>query len=158
MNGFERMTPHAAILFANMYYVFYGIDRVNKPMNFIDNGLTKGLLVLLCAAMLPTLARLWRAALERRTKRSRRASAQWGRLLFAGVNTLLCAVFLALLLADALLPGKMLMLNEFVKAWILAMCIVSQWNAICAVARGRAYERYASRRTAASQMRASRPR
>lgn len=44
----KRMLPHAAILVCNMYIVFYLIDRVNTAMNFIDNGLTKGLLLILC--------------------------------------------------------------------------------------------------------------
>ncbi len=37
----RSITPHIAILTANMYYVFWGIDRVNKSMNFIDNVYTK---------------------------------------------------------------------------------------------------------------------
>ena len=41
----RAMLPHAAILIANMYIVFFLIDRVNSAMNFIDNGLTKGLLL-----------------------------------------------------------------------------------------------------------------
>ena len=46
----KRMLPHVAILVCNMYIVFYLIDRVNTAMNFIDNGLTKGLLLILCIA------------------------------------------------------------------------------------------------------------
>ena len=42
------MLPHGAILIANMYIVFFLIDRVNPAMNFIDNGLTKGLLLAMC--------------------------------------------------------------------------------------------------------------
>ena len=45
----ERLLPHGAILICNMYIVFYLIDRVNTAMNFIDNGLTKSLLLVLCA-------------------------------------------------------------------------------------------------------------
>ena len=48
----ERLLPHAAILICNMYIVFFLIDRVNTAMNFIDNGLTKGLLLLLCLVTL----------------------------------------------------------------------------------------------------------
>ena len=58
MKGIRGMLPHAAILCANMYYVFYGIDRVNRQMNFIDNGLTRAVLaaMCLCAALrFPTL-------------------------------------------------------------------------------------------------------
>lgn len=46
-NRVRRLLPHAAILICNMYVVFYLIDRVNTAMNFIDNRLTKGLLILL---------------------------------------------------------------------------------------------------------------
>lgn len=49
-NRLRRMLPHAVILICNMYVVFFLIDRVNPAMNFIDNGLTKGLLLLLSAA------------------------------------------------------------------------------------------------------------
>ena len=48
----RAMLPHAAILIANMYIVFFLIDRVNTAMNFIDNGLTKGLLFVMCALVL----------------------------------------------------------------------------------------------------------
>ena len=47
-NKIQRLLPHGAILICNMYIVFYLIDRVNKAMCFIDNGLTKGLLVIMC--------------------------------------------------------------------------------------------------------------
>ena len=48
LDRLRRLLPHAAILICNMYIVFFLIDRVNKAMNFIDNGLTKGLLAALC--------------------------------------------------------------------------------------------------------------
>ena len=41
----DRLVPHVAIVIAGMLVVFFLIDRVNKAMNFIDNGLTKGLLL-----------------------------------------------------------------------------------------------------------------
>ena len=47
-NRLRRLLPHAAILICNMYIVFFLIDRVNNAMNFIDNRLTKGLLLALC--------------------------------------------------------------------------------------------------------------
>ena len=43
----RKVLPHAAILLSNMYIVFYLIDRVNSAMCFIDNRITKALLVLL---------------------------------------------------------------------------------------------------------------
>ncbi len=47
-NRLRRLLPHAAILICDMYIVFFLIDRVNTAMNFIDNRLTKGLLLALC--------------------------------------------------------------------------------------------------------------
>ena len=47
MKTLKKLAPHAAILIGNMYYVFWGIDRVNKAMNFIDNGYTKFLLLVM---------------------------------------------------------------------------------------------------------------
>lgn len=43
----RRFLPHIAIILSGMYFVFYGIDRVNSAMAFIDNEITKGLLVVL---------------------------------------------------------------------------------------------------------------
>ena len=62
----ERLVPHGAILICNMYVVFFLIDRVNPAMNFIDNGLTKGLLVILCALALYDAWRLVKPVLARR--------------------------------------------------------------------------------------------
>ncbi len=65
------MLPHAVILICNMYVVFFLIDRVNPAMNFIDNGLTKGLVALLCAGAVVDALALKR--LGRRTRRRRAA-------------------------------------------------------------------------------------
>lgn len=43
----RKFLPHAAIILSAMYFVFYGIDRVNSAMAFIDNPMTKMLLVVL---------------------------------------------------------------------------------------------------------------
>lgn len=61
----ERLLPHAVILIGNMYVVFFLIDRVNPAMNFIDNGLTKGLLLLLCAVALVNALRVLRTPVVR---------------------------------------------------------------------------------------------
>ena len=62
----ERWLPHATILICNMYLVFFLIDRVNPAMNFIDNALTKGLLLLLCAAALFNARRSLSTMMKRR--------------------------------------------------------------------------------------------
>lgn len=41
----RKLLPHAAILLSLMYLIFYAIDRVNPVMAFIDNEITKALLV-----------------------------------------------------------------------------------------------------------------
>jgi len=43
----RKLFSHAAIIISVMYLVFFGIDRVNTAMCFIDNEITKYLLVVL---------------------------------------------------------------------------------------------------------------
>ena len=45
----KRLIPHAVIIISAMYVVFFLIDRVNASMAFINNPITKGLLLVLCA-------------------------------------------------------------------------------------------------------------
>ena len=45
----RKRLPHAAIILSGMYLVFFLIDRVNGAMSFINNGITKRLLLILCA-------------------------------------------------------------------------------------------------------------
>lgn len=73
LDRLKRLLPHAAILICNMYVVFFLIDRVNKAMNFIDNGLTKGLLLALC------LIGLWNAGSLSRGSRRRQPGVQASR-------------------------------------------------------------------------------
>jgi len=44
----RKILPHVAIVLSNMYLVFFAIDRVNSAMSFINNNITKILLVVLC--------------------------------------------------------------------------------------------------------------
>ncbi len=131
-----RILPHAAILFANMYYVFYGIDRVNRQMNFIDNRLTKGLLALMCAAVALRWTTLRAAARRNRHRRDRHAVSAGALLLLA--ELILAAGFAVMLLIDWTAPARMPVRSEFAKAWLLALSAVSQVNAIRAAASDRA--------------------
>ena len=45
----RKILPHAAIILSGMYLVFFLIDRVNSAMAFINNEITKHLLLVLCA-------------------------------------------------------------------------------------------------------------
>lgn len=47
-NKLRRILPHVAIVLCNMYIVFFCIDRVNTAMQFINNSITKALLLILC--------------------------------------------------------------------------------------------------------------
>ena len=44
----RKILPHVSIVLCNMYIVFYLIDRVNSAMAFINNDITKALLLILC--------------------------------------------------------------------------------------------------------------
>ena len=44
----RKILPHAAIILSAMYLVFFCIDRVNTAMAFINNDMTKILLLVLC--------------------------------------------------------------------------------------------------------------
>ena len=43
----RKILPHVAIILSMMYFVFFCIDRVNSAMAFINNDITKWLLVIL---------------------------------------------------------------------------------------------------------------
>lgn len=71
----RAMLPHAAIVLADAFIVFFGIDRVNTAMNFIDHELTKGLLcvmsVIAIADWLIARRRVKHAQQKRAVKRTR---------------------------------------------------------------------------------------
>ena len=128
MNTLRKLAPHAAILIGNMYYVFWGIDRVNKSMNFIDNEYTKFLLVLLIALCAVVHWPLLKAAL-RRSRRGASPAALATQLGLMGLNALLGLVLAILLLIDLFAPDMMLFLKEFVKFLILLDCVLAQFHA-----------------------------
>ena len=66
------LLPHGAILICNMYIVFYLIDRVNTAMCFIDNGLTKALLAVMCVISMGTSLSLMGAQRRADAARARR--------------------------------------------------------------------------------------
>lgn len=149
MNTLRKLAPHAAILIGNMYYVFWGIDRVNKSMNFIDNEYTKFLLVLLIALCAVVHWPLLKAAL-RRSRRGASPAALATQLGLMGLNALLGLVLAILLLIDLFAPDMMLFLKEFVKFLILLDCVLAQFHAALLIARDRAIARSQIRRAAAS--------
>lgn len=147
MRFLRKLAPHAAILIGNMYYVFWGIDRVNKTMNFIDNEYTKPLLLLLAAFAAVNIGLLLPLTL-RQTRRSVNPGPVYVRLGLLALNALLAAVIFVLLAVDLFWADSMIFLNEFVKVLILILCIVSLLNALQVTARQRAAIRMAGRRPA----------
>lgn len=74
----RRILPHAAILLSNMYIVFFLIDRVNTAMQFINNSITKALLLILCIISTVNASFLIVDARNRDATRRRRQSSASG--------------------------------------------------------------------------------
>ena len=70
-----KLLGHVSIVISLMYFVFFFIDRVNSPMSFINNGITKFLLFILCALSIFNSVRLISADRkeERRKAQARRS-------------------------------------------------------------------------------------
>ena len=68
----RKILPHLSILLSNMYIVFFLIDRVNSAMAFINNDLTKWLLLaasVVSIANAVILIRAERSRIRREEKR-----------------------------------------------------------------------------------------
>jgi len=82
----RKILPHAAIIISLMYLVFFCIDRVNTAMAFINNDMTKVLLLALCAISVVNAifliaddrkrARIAQQQLRQRQMQQRAAAAQ----------------------------------------------------------------------------------
>ena len=73
----RKLLPHAAIILSGMYFVFFFIDRVNSAMAFINNNITKRLLVALC--VICVIESIWLIRDERRKVRQQQAQAEAAR-------------------------------------------------------------------------------
>lgn len=155
MNILMKLAPHAVILIGNMYYVFWGIDRVNKSMNFIDNPYTKFLLLVMIACSLFSGLRLGRVHLNR-LGRTDNPTPVYARLSLLALNLLLAAAILVLLIIDLFNEDLLLFLSEFVKILILILSVTGLLNSLQLIARDRAIVRAEMRRRA--QMRRQPPR
>ena len=152
MNVIRKMSPHAAILIANMYFVLFGIDRVNTAMNFINNGYTKFLL----AVMLACCAVIVMDLLARRN-RSRGDGNDLQRLIFIGAGALLNVALAVILLTDAILGNRgMPFLSEPVKIVTLLACIANWVNGFRMIGAVRADLRAEQARRAAARRNAQR--
>lgn len=70
----RKISAHAAIILSGMYVVFFFIDRVNSAMGFINNKITKALLLILCVVSILNAALI--IAAQRRLERKRARAAQ----------------------------------------------------------------------------------
>lgn len=132
MNTFKKLSPHGAILIANMFFVFYGIDRVNTAMNFINNGYTKALMLILCILSALNLLQLLRFDSRRR------GGNLPARLIPMGINALLAIVTPVILLVDVCAGDRaMPFLNGFVKLLLLVLCIAAWINSARLIAAER---------------------
>lgn len=73
----RKILPHLSILLCNMYIVFFLIDRVNSAMAFINNDLTKWLLLVSSLISIATAILVIRDERRRiRREEQRRAAAR----------------------------------------------------------------------------------
>lgn len=70
----NTLTLNAAVIISLMYLVFFGIDRVNTAMEFINNDITKWLLVIL--AVITIYNSVARMCLDRKLDRRRKTKEQ----------------------------------------------------------------------------------
>ncbi len=116
--------PHAAILLANVILALFVIDQINPSMNFIDNGLTKG--VLLGACLLAIVN--WHVEFARRQRlMARKKKKPRGGLAarLPGVAAIVCALGLLALMADWMFPAWSLFLKEPFKWFLFALSVVT---------------------------------
>ena len=135
-NKISRMLPHCAILICNMYIVFFLIDRVNTAMNFIDNGLTKGLLLIM--SLVSGWCSLW--MLTGRRRRNGGIQAIWPK-----VNLLACGICLILLLIDLIWKKIYLFNANLTKFGVLAICLITFVNSAMMIGNFRAAMRRSRR-------------
>ena len=111
------MLPHAAILLGNVMVVLFTLEQINPTMNFIDNGLTKGLL----AVMTLSAALIWR---ERRRAKARKARRRDFTRILAAAATGMCGACVVLIPMDRIFPAWNLFLKPPVQ-WLIALGAVA---------------------------------
>ena len=74
MGMIKKLLAHCAIIISGMYIVFFFIDRVNPAMGFIDNDITKPLLLAL--ALIAIINAIQVIAVERKKLRNKMRRAK----------------------------------------------------------------------------------
>ena len=67
MNKVLNLLTHLTVILAMMFAVFLVLDQFNPMMNFVDNGISRVLLALLCAGSLAQGLLHWKAASRERS-------------------------------------------------------------------------------------------
>ncbi len=65
----RRLLPHATIVLSNMFIVFFILDKFNPVMGFINNTISKVLLLIFC--VLSTFSCILLIAADRKRERDR---------------------------------------------------------------------------------------
>lgn len=74
MKVVRKLLPHATIILANMFVVFFILDRFNPAMNFIGHTISKWLLLLF--ALCAIVSSIFSIADTRRAERARARKAE----------------------------------------------------------------------------------
>ena len=67
MNKVLNLLTHLTVILTMMFAVFLVLDQFNPMMNFVDNGISRVLLALLCAGSLVRGLLNWKAASRERS-------------------------------------------------------------------------------------------
>ena len=62
MNKLYALTGHLTVILSMMFLVFLVLDQFNPMMNFVDNGISRWLLALLCVCVVARGVLSWRKA------------------------------------------------------------------------------------------------
>lgn len=68
MKTLKMVSRHAAIVLSLFYVVLFVVDRINNAMMFIDNSITKALLLILAVT---SVFNAWSAICEERARKAK---------------------------------------------------------------------------------------
>ena len=69
---FRKILPHVTMILATMFLLFVVLDAYNPMMEFLNNDISKGLLIALCVSALGSGIMLWRSNRRRAVMHEKR--------------------------------------------------------------------------------------
>ncbi len=69
---FRKILPHVTMILAMMFLLFVVLDAYNPMMEFLNNDISKGLLIALCVSALGSGILLWRSNRRHAAMQARR--------------------------------------------------------------------------------------